>query len=283
MPSFSERIGIKPTRVEIQKESADQELRNELWNATYITYFNELGYYLSDLDPTITTLLKLVWIYHFKKPLDEIPDTCDRIVNNIKLVMIKGEWNELFDLLEFIPDHYKEDYQPEEENETNLAFIDWCNNILEKQLSAYRFINGYLAEVTSNEEISAIEEAINDKSVGKSTTTHLKRALELYSDRNAPDYRNSIKESISAIESYCKAITRDSKTTLGKALAVIERNHDLHSSLKSAFNALYGYTSDAGGIRHALLDESTLNQEDAKFMLVTCSAFINYLAIKSSK
>ncbi len=53
--------------------------------------------------------------------------------------------------------------------------------------------------------------------------------------------------------------------------------------LSRAFRQLYGYTSDANGIRHALLDESNLDFEDAKFMLVSCSAFINYLKGKAIK
>jgi len=57
----------------------------------------------------------------------------------------------------------------------------------------------------------------------------------------------------------------------------------MHSALKSAFSSLYGYTSDADGIRHALLNEPNLYFEDAKFMLVSCSTFINYLIIKASK
>lgn len=51
-----------------------------------------------------------------------------------------------------------------------------------------------------------------------------------------------------------------------------------------AFAALYGYTSDSGGIRHSLLeDDISVSFEDAKFMLVSCSAFINYLKIKIEK
>lgn len=40
---------------------------------------------------------------------------------------------------------------------------------------------------------------------------------------------------------------------------------------------MYGYASDANGIRHALSEESTISVADAKFMLVICSAFINYV------
>ncbi|WGS63939.1 hypothetical protein [Marinitoga aeolica] len=48
---------------------------------------------------------------------------------------------------------------------------------------------------------------------------------------------------------------------------------------------LYGYTSDEKGIRHALLEgESTnISFDEAKFMLVSCSAYVNYLIEKVSK
>src|SRR5699024_6978603 len=105
-------------------------------------------------------------------------------------------------------------------------------------------------------------------------------SLRMLSDKKDPDYRNSIKESISAVESYCSIMVREPKATLGKALAKIEVKNDIHPSLKEAFNKLYGYTSDEEGIRHKLLDAPNVKQEDAVFMLVACSAFINYLKQK---
>ena len=107
--------------------------------------------------------------------------------------------------------------------------------------------------------------------------------MELLSDRKNPDYRNSIKESISAVESFCKLLTKNEKATLGEALKVLEDKYELHPALKSSFSHLYGYTSDADGIRHCLIDQPNLSFEDAKFMLVSCSAFINYLVTKTSK
>jgi len=111
----------------------------------------------------------------------------------------------------------------------------------------------------------------------------LERALDLLSDKKSPDYRNSIKESISAVESICELVT-DKKTTLGQCLGEIETKiGPIHGALRRAFESLYGYTSSADGIRHALLDEPRLSFEDVKFMLVSCSAFINYLISKASK
>ena len=49
-----------------------------------------------------------------------------------------------------------------------------------------------------------------------------------------------------------------------------------------AFSQLYGYTNDASGIRHSLTDEATISYADAKFMLVTCSAFVSYLKVAAN-
>lgn len=112
-------------------------------------------------------------------------------------------------------------------------------------------------------------------------TGRVTTALNLLSDRKNPDYRNSVKESISAVESICKIIINNDSTTLGQALKEIEKRHKIPGSLKNAFSALYGYTSDEGGIRHALLEgDSNVDLEEARFMLVACSAFINYLISK---
>jgi len=66
-----------------------------------------------------------------------------------------------------------------------------CNSVLESEVSAYRFVGGKIIQMTSEEEISEIEEALGKPL--KSVRTHLKRALDLLSDKKAPDYRNSLK------------------------------------------------------------------------------------------
>ena len=148
-------------------------------------------------------------------------------------------------------------------------------------MSAYRFVDGKLIEISSEEEIIEIETAITNANKFISVKTHIKTAITLISDRKNPDYRNSIKESISAVEAICKIISKNDKSTLGQALNEIEKTHKIPLSLKTAFSALYGYTSDKGGIRHSLLESDVkIELEEARFMLVTCSAFVNYLLNK---
>lgn len=125
-----------------------------------------------------------------------------------------------------------------------------------------------------------LEQALNDNDF-PAVRAHLRRALELLSNQKSPDYRNSIKESISAVESLAKVMSGKPKATLGDALKLIEKKGKVHPSLKEGFSKLYGYTSDEGGIRHAMLDEPSLSAADAKFFLLACTNFINYLKSKA--
>ena len=94
---------------------------------------------------------------------------------------------------------------------------------------------------------------------------------------------NSIKESISAVEALCREITTEN--TLGDALKKLEKNGvNIPAFLKSGFEKLYIYTNnEKTGIRHALMDNTETPQYDeAKFMLVSCCAFVNYIQGKRS-
>ena len=80
---------------------------------------------------------------------------------------------------------------------------------------------------------------------------------------------------------YAELLAGDKNATLGQALKKVKEKTGLHPALEKSFSSLYGYTSCSDGIRHALLDESNLNFDDAKFFIVSCSAFVNYLISKA--
>ena len=71
----------------------------------------------------------------------------------------------------------------------------------------------------------------------------------------------------------------------GEALNHLEtKGISLPKVLKEAFEKLYAYTNQGStGIRHALMDQDGTyvpSRDEALFMLVSCSAFINYLSKK---
>jgi len=158
------------------------------------------------------------------------------------------------------------------------------NITLQLEFVGYRFVDKQLIPISDEVEVEEINQAL--KNPYSSVYEHLSKSNKLIADRNAPDYENSIKESISAVEALCEILTgiTGKEASLGKMLKKLEENGvEIHSGLKAAFHSLYGYTSDANGIRHAGdIGGPSSTFEEAKFMLVACSAFVNYLIAVSA-
>lgn len=254
-------------------------LRISLWNVFHECLWNKAFSYQESfytLDSHLNEFIKSYWSASFKLPLDLIPEEFEDALQQIRKYFFAFKWHETYDFIEHTIENYPTWYVY-----PNFKFIDDLNNVLEHENSAYRIINDQIIEITSEQEIESIENAIKNTNPYSGVQQHLNQSLKLMSDRQKPDYRNSIKESISAVESICKIVTNEDKATLGKALKIIEDKHGLHAALKGSLSQLYGYTSDADGIRHAMLEESNLSYIDAKFMLVACTNFINYLIEKT--
>lgn len=271
---FSQRIGKSPVKKLAQIDNIDNELKTSLWNAIIIIYINKAidkRYYGYSFDSSAYPFLVKCWENNLIEPVDEIPKSFNESVQYLKKYFFNAEW---YKSLEFI-----EDISSYGTSEDKGQYLKKCNKYLVRENSAYRFIGSKLSQITSQIEIDAVENAMNlTANKYRGVKEHLDSALTLMNDKINPDYRNSIKESISAIESLAKKLSGKEKATLGEALNALEKKDiKLHSALKASFQSLYGYTSDAEGIRHALLEESNLSIDDAKYMLVTCSSFVNYL------
>ncbi|WP_299267908.1 AbiJ-NTD4 domain-containing protein [uncultured Psychrosphaera sp.] len=279
--SFSERYGYKPVREIIQIESMDDPLRSGLWSLLKLYCWDDAsnssamhgGYYISESsNKELYYLSTKLWFNYFKKPLDNLDNDWSKVLSQLRHHFFESEWYEAYDFIEFIANNYNR-YQFKD------AFYKACNDLFEKEMSAYRFVDGVITRITEQQEIQEIEDALESK-FGP-VTTHIRRSLELLSDRNQPDYRNSIKESVSAVESLVAQILGVETGTLGQLIKKLESEIELHPALKTAFSSLYGFSSDEGGIRHALMEKDNNDYHDAKFMLVVCSAFINYVEGKS--
>ncbi|WP_175429471.1 AbiJ-NTD4 domain-containing protein [Aeromonas caviae] len=269
---FSERIGKRPVKDIIQIDGMDDDLRNSLWNVLELCIWRRSGFLhrpgMTVGLGTIDDFSAKLWTAFYKRRLDSRPHFSDRIMDQIRSDFFSCEWFDVYDFLEFVLNYKRAEFIEKE-----------VNSVLERELAGYRYISGNFVQVTDKQEIESIEQAL-DAGPFAGVEAHLRSAIDHLSRKQDPDYRNSIKESISAVESLAKELTDNHKATLGQALSILEKDGKIHPALKSALTALYGYTSDEGGIRHAMLDEPNLSASDAKFLLVACSAFINYLKEK---
>ena len=273
--TFSQREGITAAIKLPQIDTMDTDLRNSLWNAILEHYLPKTYGYFYD-SPSSEKLHKAIFADFFKIPIDMLPS---RISDGHKMVReryFQLEWYEVYDFVEFMATKKFSYSDPRKD------FMKNCNQVMERENSAYRFVSGFIVKLTSKKEIKEVEKAI--ESPVKTSSKHIQRAVELLSDRNKPDYRNSIKESISAVEAVCQKISGKPKATLTNALDHLSKaGIIIRTSLKSAFEKIYGYASTSSGIRHALSDQVEVTYEDAQFMLISCSSFTNYLISKAQK
>ena len=214
----------------------------------------------------------------------------DDIFNQyIYVSIMENSYEEILSLVEYIVKYFLEWKEDQRKNgyigywENSNSYSQEINQLFQKEYVGYRFIDGEITPISDEMEVAEIEQSLDIEFQG--CRSHIKKALSFLSDREKPDYKNSIKESISAVESICQIITGDNKATLGQALKDLEtKGISIHSALKKSFSSLYGYTSDEGGIRHAEgLFESNVTFEEAKYMLVSCCAFVNYLIAEYGK
>ena len=279
MATFSERYGYTPLQKVIIKDCMPEEVINSL--CTFIDLLMKRAREDRNDSFNMDNIEMQIWCYFLRKRRNEIFNYqgYQKAVIVPFLLDKKNPWYRKLDIIEYM-------FQAMEQMSRRSSVLDdllkQCINYVNAQFKdlhyGYRLVDLCITPITSDEEIEAIETAIaNSKD---NVYTHLSEAISLFPNRENPNYRNSIKESISAVEVVCRELT--GKKTLGDALSALEKKGIvIHNQLKSAFEKLYAYTNQEGtGVRHGLM-ESTGNYvpsyNEAYFMLVSCSAFINYV------
>ncbi len=291
MALFSERMGYVEPRDLLQLECAGQELRTGIYN----TLHDCLGEF--SRGSTAEDICKQIWTAYWHLPIDSFPRGYWEFYEKLLGYMLNDEWYVTYDLIEFVyaelgdletPSsdpmafdpmafHCMYGY-PQEQEDYQERFAESINALLETEGSGYRLIEGKVVPITNEIEIASIESCVESKDATPGASEHVRKALELLSLKPTPDLLNSVKESISAAESAAKAYAPGKSNTLAEAVTALQTKKGLHKSLAEAWKRMFGYTSDADGIRHAGSDLPVeLDYAFARYMLVTCSAFANYL------
>jgi len=260
---FSERVGARPKRTIAQLGECDPLLRNAIWSALY-DFQLCLALRSKEVNRSFDATSREIWIRVFREASDTRPLLSEKFIAVVRGKFFSGEWHLVYDIAEAVYLRCTPEFKQ------GLATA--LNKACEREAVGYRLLDGLFVPITNSEELVAISSAATASSAFQGVGTHLDAAARLLADRASPDYRNSVKESISAVESLALQLAPGKGGTLGAVL----KDLDVHPAMSKAFSSLYGWTSDADGIRHALLDEPDLTVDHARFMLVACSAFVNF-------
>jgi len=201
-------------------------------------------------------------------------DSYDRdfeaIVSELKPTFLDQDYIQIFGLLQWMLRHRKKPY----------GLAETVNSALEECRAAYRVVDrDTIVPFASEAELATLRQGFADlESVEfNGAKAHLRSAGE---ELSVGRFAASIRESIHAVESVARVL--EPTGDFSKAIARLEASANIHGAMKKAFTALYGYSSNAQGIRHPLLDEGKPNvdEADALFMIGACAAFVSYMINK---
>ena len=151
------------------------------------------------------------------------------------------------------------------------------NQILRDERSAYLLdADNEFIKITDEIELEEINSSIEKTKKFKGVSEHLSRARESYSNRENPNYKDCVRESILSIESLVKIIVNDKNATLETAVKKIP---NINENLKKSLIKLYHFRGDEGGVVHGNKQDqkSKITEFEAKLILVNSHSLVNYL------
>jgi hypothetical protein len=267
--SFGQRIGVEDLPQQLKRDEISAELSSLLWAITHdsIEDHRESDYGYSGIKEPWHSILKSYFILKTHGDLDNFSKDPRWLLNFVKSHIFRTDYLKTLNFIDFVISSKR----------CPRAYRDAVASALEYTHAAYRVSGEQIVPVGSDESAKAIVQALAsvDGHPAKGPSTHLRAAARELTDGN---WASAIRESIHSIEAAAKIIEPTAQT-LGPALSKLEARGEINGAQKRAFGALYGYTSDTNGVRHALTfdDTADVSEKDAMFMFGACAAFASFL------
>ena len=278
MSRFARKYGGGGSRGPLKHDEVPRDLRHHLWTVVFGALERISGDELAYLSSGGG--LEGEWLDRFWTEVLKLPAGSRGAFEPAGLqawFYEEAAWFQVYDVVEFIAST---------EMGHNLvrdrAGIDrgeyWSriNAVLEAEQSPWRLVDGELVPISSPADVAAVVEVL--ESAPRLVRAHIARALDNLSQRPDPNVHGAIAEAIKAVESVAKHVLGRSKGTYG-ALKQSLVARGAHPSFAHAFDKLYGYTSDEGGLRHGFKpgDDPTKHVAEGRLFVVMASAYVNYL------
>jgi hypothetical protein len=190
---FSDRKGFTKAREALQKDGIDDALKNSIWTVINIYIWQKYQAHYSGegeiRHSNLEGFCQRICCLYYKKPIDTLDINFSTFYGKVREYYFTTEWFHIYNFIAFTIECFPFGTKDE--------YVKTLNVVFENEKAAYRIINGEVVDIIDDEEIKSIEDASAIKI--PSIQEHLQKALHLYADNKKPDYRNSIKESISAV------------------------------------------------------------------------------------
>jgi hypothetical protein len=272
--TFEQAEGVEPLPTQLKLKELSPAIRAALWDLTFQSITDhplDRGQWGTFVEDPWRSILHYRHVYRLHRPTDEFNAEYKNVVAELKHLFIDSDYTQVLGFCQMVMRHGKCPYK----------FTEGVEAALRWGRAAYRVLDKTIVPIGSEAELDTLRQAFADLAATEfyGARQHLKNAAEELTAGNCSD---SIRESIHAVESVARTLASDG--SLSNALAKLGASTKIHPAMNKAFASLYGYTSDAQGIRHAHLNDPASpppDETDALFMIGACAAFVSYLINKA--
>jgi len=201
-------------------------------------------------------------------------------------------WDKTYDFCERLHNHlaleigyydYDNDWQVKVPKPDVQAFIaQELQRLFSEEGLAFEFSEGlvrrrgrkHTVDVTTRAQVVLGEQRL------ASARKHYEKAMQFFRNPAKPDYENSVKEAVCAVEAAGKALFPAAKAaTLGDLAKWLVTTKDVTvpKALVQTITGVYGYRSGGEGIGHGGAVGGAATSEVAEYVLAICASQIIYL------
>jgi hypothetical protein len=150
--------------------------------------------------------------------------------------------------------------------------------LLEENL-AFEFRSGRVwrrGRLHTTETVSRAEVVMGDPRL-EQARKHYSKALKYFRQASNPDWENSVKEAVCAVEAAAKALFPDAKgKTLGEVITSITGRDEakLPKTIANTFHGLYGFRSGGTGVGHGGSTGGKATESIAEYILAVAASQI---------
>jgi hypothetical protein len=267
--TFAQAEGVAALPRQLKIKELSKQLRALIWQCVYDGIQTTGGIYPIFTGPW-ETIFRDVWVHNLHNMIHKFENDWFPWERKLSSLFENDNYVAVFSFLQFLVRH----------DECPIAFKDSLQIALVTGHAAYRLVDDTIVPIASAEEGEAIAIAFDALSSGQhqGARAHLRSAAD---HLTKGEWAASVRESIHSVEAVIVQIAPKGKT-LSDGLTSLEKSGKLNPNLKRAMNALYDYTSDEKGVRHAkVFETANVDEFEAIYMFGTCASFLTFVINKA--
>lgn len=221
----------------------------------------------------------------------------DSKVSSINQAKIEAEkiiselsWEKSFDFCEQLHDHlaqdvgqfWNDDFQVEiTKTEVQVFITGELQRLFEEESLAFDFTDGLVRRRGRKHTVDLASRAqvvLGDPRLA-AARTHYDKALKFFRNPSSPDYENTVKEAVCAVEAAGKSLFPNAKaSTLGDLAKWLGTTKEVSvpKALIQTITGIYAYRSGGDGIGHGGSAGGIASAEVAEYVLAVCASQIIY-------